>query len=193
MAQNVTAQVKDARIELAKGDIVRQEVDAIVNAANTSLMGGGGVDGAIHRAAGSALLEETRTLGGCDVGNAKITGGYALPAKHVIHAVGPVYSVTSKEAPKLLASAYRRSLEIAAEHELQSVAFPAISTGVYRYPLDEAAEIALETTYQFLRDETARGSVKVVRFVLFTSDAFKAFDEVLRALVTRASDLTLVD
>lgn len=191
MAPNITAQANNATIELVKGDIVRQKVDAIVNAANTSLMGGGGVDGAIHRAAGPQLLEETRTLGGCDVGDAKITSGYQLPAKHVIHAVGPVYSPGNKDAPRLLASAYRRSLEVAAANNLQTVAFPAISTGVYRYPLDEAAEIALETSYQFLQDDTTRGSVALVRFVLFTSDAFNAFETSLRALAVRTSNLNI--
>ncbi len=181
MANSNRATINGAELEITEGDITEQAVDAIVNAANKTLLGGGGVDGAIHRAAGPKLLEETRTLGGCNVGDAKITAGYKLPAKNVIHAVGPVYSPTQDAAEKL-ASAYRRSLEIAKENQLTSVAFPAISTGVYRYPLDEAATIALRTVHDFLEDEAVRGSVRLVRLVLFGDKAYQIFQQALHNL-----------
>lgn len=173
-----------ATIALHKGDITTHAVDAIVNAANNSLLGGGGVDGAIHRAAGPQLLQETRTLGGCETGDAKISKGYNLPARHVIHAVGPIYGKSNAAA--LLASAYRRSMAIANDHNLQSVAFPAISTGIYGYPLSEAAPISLQTIYEAL---LAGSSVHEVRFVLFDDRALNAYAQALDALVAEHDDL----
>src|SRR5262245_22182983 len=160
------ATVVGRRIELCLGDITQQAVDAVVNAANTTLLGGGGVDGAIHRAGGPAILEECRRLGGCPTGDARITTGGRLPARFVIHTVGPVYRDGQHGEPALLASAYRRSLEVAVEHDLRSVAFPSISTGAYRYPIAEAATIALGTVSAFLDDHAGR--LDLVRFVLFS-------------------------
>ena len=138
------------RMELVQGDITQVEVDAIVNAANSSLLGGGGVDGAIHRRAGPALMEACRKLGGARTGEAKITPGFRLPARHVIHAVGPVWHGGDRGEPELLASCYWRSLELARDHQLRSIAFPAISTGAFRFPIEDATEIALREVRAFL-------------------------------------------
>jgi len=158
-----------ARLEVAVADITTLAVDAIVNAANTSLLGGGGVDGAIHRAAGREHLEECKTLGGCATGSAKITRGYRLPAKHVIHAVGPVWSGGKKDEPELLASCYRTALGLAAGSKLHSIAFPAISTGVYRFPADLAARTAVGTVVAEI-SANARGIDRVV-FCCFSNES----------------------
>ena len=161
-------------IQVIQGDITKQTVDAIVNAANASLLGGGGVDGAIHRAAGPALLAECRTMGGCPTGDAKLTKGYLLPARYVIHAVGPVWRSGRHGEAELLAGCYRRSLGLATENGLTSIAFPNISTGVYGYPKDKAADVAMATVQQFLQQPT---SVETVIFVCFDSENYRLYQQ----------------
>lgn len=178
--QIARAIINQTVIELVQGDITLQETDAIVNAANSSLLGGGGVDGAIHRAAGPELLAETRQLGGCKTGDAVISGAYRLKAQHIIHTVGPIYRNGDSDTARLLASAYRRSLEVAAENGLESVAFPAISTGIYGYPVNEAANVALRTVCAFAAESA---QVKLVRFVLFMNDIYESFESELEYLI----------
>jgi O-acetyl-ADP-ribose deacetylase (regulator of RNase III) len=170
-----------ARLLVVAGNIVEQEVDAIVNAANTSLLGGGGVDGAIHRTAGPELLEACRALGGCPTGEARITPGFRLKARHVIHTVGPVWNGGARRERELLASAYERSLELATSHRLRTLAFPSISTGAYRFPIDEAARIALETTARFL---SLNELPAIVTFVCF-GDESRAVHDAARARILR--------
>jgi O-acetyl-ADP-ribose deacetylase (regulator of RNase III) len=166
------------RIEILQGDITTLKLDAIVNAANTSLLGGGGVDGAIHRAAGPELLNECRKIGGCPTGEARITRGYKLPAKFVIHTVGPIYRATDNDR-RLLSRCYTNSLKLAVKNNISSIAFPAISCGIYGYPVKEACRIAMDTTCQFL--ETNRTLEKVV-FILFSADTYKVYEEYLMDL-----------
>lgn len=171
--------VRDSLIELTQGDITAQDTDAIVNAANTTLLGGGGVDGAIHRAGGPAILEECKKIGGCRTGEVRITTGGNLKARHVIHAVGPVYRDGTHRESEFLASAYRNSLSLAGKRGLVSVAFPSISTGAYRYPLEEAARIAVETVKNFL---SRFSGITLVRFVVLGEAAFEAYAKALREI-----------
>lgn len=168
-----------SRMELVLGDITRIAVDAIVNAANSSLLGGGGVDGAIHRAAGPQLVEECRRLGGCKTGQAKITQGYRLPAKHVIHTVGPVWRGGTHGEPELLASCYRLSLALAVEYQVRTIAFPAISCGIFGYPPYHAARIAVGETSRFLEGEP---SIERVVFVCFSRDVFEAYRQAMQEI-----------
>ena len=168
----------DPRLKLLRGDITRLAVDAIVNAANTTLLGGGGVDGAIHRVAGPELLSECKTLGGCRPGEAKITRGYLLPARFVIHTVGPVWSGGNRGEPETLANCYRNSLRIADENRVRTIAFPAISCGAYRYPIVDAATIALENASEFLRENVF---ITEVVFVVSTDEIETAYQRLLRS------------
>jgi len=172
--------IGEARLELVEGDITRQEVDAIVNAANSSLMVGGGVDGAINRAGGPQIQEECRRIGGCPTGEARLTTGGNLPARYVIHAVGPIYGGGSQREAELLASCYRESLKLASAKGLTSVAFPSISTGAYGYPINEAARIALKTVMDYLSQHP---EIKLARFVLFGQDTYEAYEKALREVL----------
>jgi O-acetyl-ADP-ribose deacetylase (regulator of RNase III) len=190
-------QIKQSLLELVQGNIVEQDVDAIVNAANSSLLGGGGVDGAIHHAAGPELLAECRTLGGCPTGEARITKGYRLKARHVIHTVGPVYRTIGRvnwdgdaaedrrPEAELLASAHRSSLQLASQHGIKTIAFPSISTGAYGYPLDEAAPIALRTVKDYLIDHP---EIELVRFVLWDGTARVAFERAAKTMWGDSAD-----
>ena len=171
----MTAFLND-RIEIIKGDITKLNIDAIVNAANSSLLGGGGVDGAIHRAAGPELLNYCRKLNGCPTGNARITPGFKLSAKHVIHTVGPVWRGGNYNEENLLANCYKSSLRLAVENELKSIAFPAISTGVYGYPLEEATNVAVQTVMKFLQSDS---SINKVIFVCFDERTFEIYNKLL--------------
>lgn len=166
------------RIEVMEGDITKLKVDAIVNAANNSLLGGGGVDGAIHRAAGPELLAECRKIGGCPTGQARITKGYNLSAKWIIHTVGPVYSGKPDDA-RLLSLCYQNSLELAVDNKIASIAFPAISCGVYGYPINKACKIAVDTTCNFLKQDRF---INKVIFILFSSENYNAYQDYIKSL-----------
>ena len=168
-----------SRIRIAKGDITKLKVDAIVNAANTSLLGGGGVDGAIHRVAGPKLLAECKTLNGCPTGEAKITGGYRLPAKYVIHTVGPVWHGGYRKERELLANCYDNSLKLAEENNIETIAFPAISTGVYHFPIDLATTIALNKTIDFLKKHDLP---KQITFVCFSDADYQTYKTIFSNL-----------
>ena len=166
----------DGKIEIARGDITKVRVDAIVNAANTTLLGGGGVDGAIHRTAGPELLAECRSVGGCRPGDAKITRGYRLPARFVIHTVGPVWRGGNHGESEMLANCYRHSLQLAVENGIKTIAFPAISCGAYGYPIQDAAQIAVKTTRNFL---ATVDKIEKVTFVLWGDDIYDAYHHLL--------------
>lgn len=166
----------ETRIEIVQEDITKLKVDAIVNAANTSLLGGGGVDGAIHRAAGPQLLEECKKLGGCPTGQAKITKGYNLPAKFVIHTVGPIWRGGKNNEDELLANCYRNSLRIAVENNIKTIAFPSISTGAYRFPLERASKIALNTVKEFLKKNH---TIEKVIFCCFDENTFNIYQQLI--------------
>ena len=173
--------ISQSILELAQGDITKEETEAIGNAANAALAGGGGVDGAIHRAGGPSIMTELKArYRGCPTGSAVITAGGNLKAKYVVHAVGPRYSGTAKDA-ELLASAYQKSLELCSQNKISSIAFPSISTGIYGYPVEEASLIALKTVKDYLKDHS---KIKLVRFVLFDSTTYLAYEKVLNELAT---------
>jgi len=173
------ATIHQSTLEIIQGDITQQDIEAIGNAANSALAGGGGVDGAIHRAGGPLIMSELKAkYKGCPTGSAVITSGGNLKAKYVIHAVGPRYSGTPKD-PELLSSAYRKSLELCTQNKISSIAFPSISTGIYGYPVEEASQIALKTVMDYLREHT---EIKLVRFVLFDSKTFEVYKESLKKM-----------
>ena len=172
--------IGESRLVLKQGDITKEEVDAIVNAANPSLLGGGGVDGAIHRAGGPAILEECKKLGGCQPGDAKVTTAGRLKAKYVIHTVGPIWYGGTRREPEILASAYRRSLEEAGKKGCKTVAFPSISTGAYGYPIEQASEIALKTIMEYLKEHP---EIEEVRMVLFTPQDYQVYEAKLKMLL----------
>ena len=172
--------INNGRLSLVEGDITKQDTDAIVNAANKSLRGGGGVDGAIHRAGGHKILDECIQIGGCETGEAVITTGGNLSATYVIHTVGPVYRDGLHGEPGLLENAYKNSLKVASSKGLKSIAFPSISTGAYRYPLEQAAEIALKTAINYLKDNSDIG---LIRFVLFGQEALKVYEKAAKKLI----------
>ena len=177
MAEPMKHQIGESVLEIVQGDITRQEVDAIVNAANTRLAGGGGVDGAIHRAGGPAIMEECRRIGGCATGEAVITSAGRLPAKAVIHTVGPVWHGGDRGEPELLANAYRNSLALADQRGFTSIAFPSISTGAYGYPIDQAARVALRTIIDYLAGSTG---LRLVRMVCYSAGDREVYEEALR-------------
>ena len=171
--------IGNSKLEFREGDITREDTGAIVNAANRTLLGGGGVDGAIHRAGGPKILEECRKLGGCETGDAKITTGGNLRAQYVIHTVGPVYRGGDRNEAELLASCYRRSLDVARGNGIKSVSFPSISTGAYRYPMEEAAKVALRAVSDYLKEHKG---IELVRFVLFGKPAYDTYSRTLTTL-----------
>ena len=173
--------VRSSLLELVKGDIAEQQTEAIVNAANEKLAPGGGVAGAIHRAAGPELWEECKRLSGCETGEAKITNGYRLPANFIIHTVGPIY-INTERAPRLLEACYRNSLKLAVEKGIKTIAFPAISTGIFGYPVENAAKKALETTIDFLKQNE---SIDLVRFVLYDSKALRIHEDILKQIIEK--------
>ena len=174
------------RIRIVQGDITQQVVDAIVNAANNSLLGGGGVDGAIHRAAGPGLLAECHGLGGCETGEAKITRGYNLPAKWVIHTVGPIWGGGNNHEAELLARCYRSCLTLAGQHDVKTIAFPAISAGAYGFPLERAARIAVTETQDFLESSSSNLFIAEVTFVCFSAEAYRCYRESLESALGSA-------
>jgi O-acetyl-ADP-ribose deacetylase (regulator of RNase III) len=176
--------VGKSKLELVQGDITQQDTEAIVNAANPSLLGGGGVDGAIHRAGGPQILEECRKIGGCPPGEARITSGGRLKARYVIHTVGPIYRGGQRGEAQILASAYRSSLDLASQHGIKSVSFPSISTGAYGYPIKLAAPIALQTALHYLQSHP---EVEWVRFVLFSGSVYEAYERALKGLLQSES------
>ncbi len=172
--------INQSKLELVEGDITEQDTEAIVNAANSRLAGGGGVDGAIHRAGGPQIMEECRQIGGCPTGQARLTSGGRLKARYVIHAVGPIYRGGDAGEAELLASAYRSSLELASEKGIRSLAFPSLSTGAYGYPMAEAASIALNTAIDYLKEHP---DIELVRFVLFGRSAYQVYEKALQDLL----------